>query len=363
MMQLSDQKLNRIIKILLVILLALASIYIFSQFTGFINAIRNAVSAVLTPFVLAFFINFLIFPVVRFAEDKGVRPRWLIVGIIYLIIFGLLAIFIYWVGPKVVTELKDLFTDKIPKIVDNITKRISGLDFENSPTIMNIIDKTQSGIESYLIIAVTAITTSIPGIIDWIFTIVLTPIILFYFLKDHSEIGEGIYKAVPAKLQHHFIELVKKVNDTLGLYIRGQVIIMFGIGTIATLGYTLIKLDYAILFGVIVGLTNIIPYIGATIAAIFPVGYSLLAGGVEWYYVMSLNIAFQFVEGNILQPVIMSKQLDLHPLIIIASILGFGSLLGVVGIIFAVPLAGFIKVLILYIKEVREKKVKEGYEV
>jgi putative permease len=229
------------------------------------------------------------------------------------------------------------------------------LNLNDNPTLNNIYEQIQVGIQKYLTEAVVSASTSISNIISFIFTLVLSPIILFYMLKDHNEISEGIYNIIPIKYKIHFAELVKRANETLGLYIRGQIILMVGIAVISTLGYTLIGLDNAILFGIIVGLTNIIPYIGATLAAVVPVTYSLLTGDVPWYYIILLNIGFQFIEGNILQPIIMSKQLDIHPLIILVAILGFGSLFGVLGIIFAVPLAGLIKVCILYINEIREK--------
>ncbi len=362
-MQLSDQKINRIIKILVIITLALLSLYIFSQFHGFITSIREAIKAVVTPFLIAFFINFLIYPLVLYAEEKGIRPRWLIVFIIYVIIFGMIAVIIWLISPLVVEQLKDLFLEKIPEIYENLNESIKDLHLEDSPTLLNIYNQIQTGIQAYLTKAVVSAGTQVPSIISFFFTLVLSPIILFYMLKDHNQIGEGFLRAVPKKYKEHFIELTKRINETLGLYIRGQIIIMFGIAVISTLGYTLIGLENAILFGIIVGLTNIIPYIGATIAAVIPVTYSILTGDVPWYYILLLNLGFQFVEGNILQPVIMSKQLDIHPLLILAAILGFGSLFGVLGIIFAVPITGIIKVSIQYYHELKEKKEVEGYEV
>lgn len=362
-MQLSDQKLNKIIKILVIIALILGCLYIFSQFEGFITSVMGALKAVLTPFLIAFFINFLIYPLVVYAEDKGVRPRWLIVTLLYALIFGLLGIILWQVTPLVIEQLKDLILGKIPIIFNEFNERIENLHLEDSPSLLNIYNEIQEGINGYLTNAAVNAGTSVPGIISFMFTLILSPIILFYMLKDHNQIGEGFYKIVPVKYKEHFIELTKRANDTLGLYIRGQIIIMFGIAVISTLGYTLIGLDKAILFGIIVGLTNIIPYIGATIAAIVPVTYALLTGNVPWYYILLLNFGFQFVEGNILQPVIMSKQLDIHPLLILAAILGFGSIFGVLGVIFAVPITGLIKVCILYYREVKEKNEVEGYEV
>lgn len=354
-MQITDQKLNKVIKILIIISLVLVCTYIIGQFSGFINNLLAAIKAVATPFLIAFFINFLIYPLVIYAEEKGVRPRWLIVTLIYIFVFGIIAVVMWQVTPIVIEQIKDLVVNKIPEIYENFNKSIEALNLKDNPTLSNIYDQIQVGIQKYLTEAVVSASTSISNIFSFIFTIVLSPIILFYMLKDHNEISEGLYNIVPVKYKIHFAELVKRANETLGLYIRGQIILMVGIAVISTLGYTLIGLDNAILFGIIVGLTNIIPYIGATLAAVVPVTYSLLTGDVPWYYIILLNIGFQFIEGNILQPIIMSKQLDIHPLIILVAILGFGSLFGVLGIIFAVPLAGLIKVCILYINEIREK--------
>ena len=355
----TDQKLNKIIKILVIITLILVCIYIIGQFSGFINSIIGAIKAVLIPFLIAFFINFLIYPLVVYAEDKGLRPRWLIISLLYVIIFGIIGVVIWQLTPLVIEQLKDLVLNEIPKIYNNFNKFIEDLKLEDSPTLHNIYEQIQVGLQGYLTSAIVSAGTSVSSIISFIFTLVLSPIILFYMLKDHSEISQSIYNIVPVKYKIHFAELVKRANDTLGLYIRGQIIIMVLIAVVSTLGYTIIGVDNAIIFGIIVGLTNIIPYIGATIAAIVPMTYSLLTGDVPWYNILLLNICFQFVEGNILQPVIMSKQLDIHPLVILATILGFGSLFGVLGIIFAVPTAGLIKVCVTYYLEVKEKNALE----
>jgi predicted PurR-regulated permease PerM len=359
-MRLSEEKLTRMMKMMVIVTLVLLSLFIFSQFTGLIGAVRGTFKSVVTPFLVAFFINFLIYPIVVYLEDKGLRPRWLIVALIFAVILGIFVVVFTILTPIIVDQLIELIDIRIPALYQGILDSIQSLNLDNE-LVDEIITSTQAGIKSTALKAVTGLTTSIPKIFSGIMTVVLIPIILFYMLKDRNKIGEGFYKVVPVSFREHFVVLVKRINDTIGLYLRGQFIIMFGIGSIATLGYKLIGLDYAIVFGVVVGLTNIIPYVGATIAAIVPVTYALLAkDAAPWYLVLVLNLSFQFVEGNILQPVIMSKQLDMHPLIILAAILGFGSLLGVVGVIFAVPIAGIIKVCILYYKEVKDKRELEG---
>lgn len=363
-MQFPEEKLNKIIRLMIIVTLILTSLYIFSQFDGFISSVGGALSAVLVPFLIAFFINFLIYPLVIYAENKGLRPRWLVVTFIYLIIFTILGVILYLIIPIVAQQVQELFLYKLKNIIETYQEDIRRI-LSESEKLKNIYDNILLRLSANAELIIQKFATSIPSIFGSIFTIVLTPIILFYYLKDHNEIGEGIYKIVPIKYKEHFFELTKRINQTIGLYIRGQVIIMFGIGVISTLGYTLVGLDYAIVFGIIVGLTNIIPYVGATISAVVPVAYTLITGDVPWYVILLLNFSFQFVEGNILQPVIMSKQLDMHPLVILAAILCFGSLFGVFGVILAVPITGLIKVCIIYYNEVKNKNKNEnvGYEV
>lgn len=352
-MRLTDEKLNKTLKIVAIITLSLISLYVFSQFRGLIGAISAGLKSVIIPFFVAFIFNFILYPIVEYFEDKGVRPRWLIVSLIFLVIFGILIGIIVWISPRVVEQLNQLITERIPSLFTNVMQSLERLNF-NPSLIDKISSSIQKTLEKQADGIIPQLTKSFSLLFELMVTIVLIPIILFFMMKDYDQVGEGILRAVPRKWREHFTVLSKRINDVIGLYLRGQFLIMFAIGIFATIAYSLIGLDYAILFGIIVGITNIIPYIGATVAAIIPVSYALLSkSGPEWWLVLGLNISFQFVEGNILQPVIMSKQLDMHPLIIIAAILGFGSLLGVVGVIFATPIAGIIKVCVNYYNEVK----------
>ncbi|ERJ12696.1 Membrane protein putative [Haloplasma contractile SSD-17B] len=366
-----DEKLNKIIKLLVIALLSMVCIYILSQFTGIISTVRNALAAVLIPFLIAFFINFIIYPFVKWMENLGLRPRWLVVTIIFIVIFGGLGLVFYSLSDFVFRQLESLIIDTIPSITSGLMQDIKIQYPDIYEKILEIYEKSLEGtdqvqgINDTILKTAVGVATSIPKLLSALLTAVLVPIILFYFLKDHNEISDGFYNIMPDRYKEHFVEITKRINDTIGLYIRGQLIIMIAIGTTATLGYKLIGLEYAIIFGIIVGLTNIIPYIGAMVSSIVPIVYAILAKGdnPEWYYILLLNFGFQFIEGNILQPVIMSKQLDMHPLVILAAILGFGSLFGVIGVILAVPITGITKVIILYYKEVRAMSKLESAPV
>jgi putative permease len=134
---------------------------------------------------------------------------------------------------------------------------------------------------------------------------------------------------------------------------------MVVLGTVATIVYRLIGLKYYLVFGVLVGITNIIPYFGMIIAAIPPIIYTFIATtGPGPVLVLVVNVVLQFVEGNIFQPLIIGHHLSMHPIVIIMSILFFGSLFGALGVIFASPISASIRVIYNFFKENKKAKLK-----
>jgi putative permease len=184
---------------------------------------------------------------------------------------------------------------------------------------------------------------------------------LIYYLNDYEVISETIRTIIPAKHEKNAAELGSRLNQTVGAYLRGQLILMFALGSVATIVYRLIGLKYYFVFGFLAGVTNIIPYFGMIIAAVPPIIYSFIASsGPGPLLVLMVNVVLQFFEGNIFQPLIMSHQLSIHPIVIIMSILFFGSLFGPLGVIFASPIAASIRVIYRFIIDVRKAKTKQN---
>lgn len=350
-----QQKLNKAIKIFLIVLLGLGIVYLDSLTYGLINKLLSFLGAIATPFFIALFLNFILFPVVKRLEKLGIKIRWIAIAIVYIILFGLIVLAMILFVPLIVDQLVKLTTVEFPKFFKELNEWAKETGIYENEQVQQILVSIQENFSTNVSAIIIGVLSSISVIFSFILTIVLSPIICFYMLKDHDTISTSIVESAPRKLQVHLSILMGRLNNTIGLYVRGQLIIMVTIGVISSIGYSILGVNYALLFGLLVGLTNIIPYIGALISAIVPIVFSFFQNGVEWYEILSLNIVFQFVEGNLLQPLIMSKQLDVHPLIILASILGFGAVFGTIGVILAVPLTGTVKVVYQYIMEVRDK--------
>lgn len=353
----TDKFLNKALKVLGVVILSLGALYMAGLFSDILGKIWGAVSSALVPFILAWLISLVVYPTVRMFERRGVGPRWLSVTIVYLIIAVILYFSFYFLAPVIGNQIRDFFEIDYPELVayfqsDFREEFILGTDiFDQISAFLNestIVDDTISGI-------IDSLTTTVGSSLVGIFTIVLIlPILLIYYLLDYELINDNIRSLVPSKYGKDAADLGNRLNQTVGAYVRGQLGLMVAIGLAATVAYRFAGVPYFFIFGLIVGITNIIPYFGAIIALVPVLVYTIITKEVNPFIVLAINIGLQFLEGNVFQPVIMGKQLEMHPLIIIGSILFFGSLFGTLGVVFAAPLAATTRVLINFYKEKRE---------
>jgi predicted PurR-regulated permease PerM len=358
----SDERLNRIIRFLLIGLLVLAVVFMATQFASVWNWLLDAIKAVIVPVALAYLFAVIMFPLIKYLEKKGIGPRGLSLGIVFLLTIGLIFAFFYFVTPLVIAEITDFFNNDFQKIIDYLTgdlreEFILGTDlYDQIRAFIEGTDFLNTWLDTTLPTIITSLASTLMPILT---AIAIMPVMLIYYLLDYEMIGDRMRSIIPQKSEKKVADLGSRLNQTVGAYIRGQLLLMLAIGTVAVIVYKLIGLKYYFVFGVIVGLTNIIPYFGAIIAAIPPIIYAFVTREVPGgpFTVLLVNVAMQFVEGNIFQPLIMAHQLEMHPLIIIISILFFGSLFGALGVIFASPIAASIRVFYTFFKEQREQKM------
>ncbi|MFU8786525.1 MAG: AI-2E family transporter [Candidatus Izemoplasmataceae bacterium] len=356
---LSDQMLNRALKILGILILATLLIYMMTLFTPFWRSVGLALRAVLIPVGLAWLISLIIFPIVRLIEKRGIGPRALSVAIVYVftavVLYGLLSFLI----PFVMDQVKQFFATDYPLLADYFRTQfredfIFGTEmYDFFARAIQSSDAINNAVETFFASLTTVIPSTLLGLIT---VIAILPILLLFYLLDYERVNDTLKGIIPKKYARTAGDLATRLNHTVGAYIRGQLFLMFAIGTVATITYKLIGLEYYFIFGIIVGLTNVIPYFGALIAMIPAVTYAFITRdfGPNPFLVVGVNIMIQFIEGNIFQPIIMGKQLEIHPIIIIISILFFGSLFGALGVIFASPIAATLRVLYEFFKERRE---------
>jgi len=362
-----DETLNRVIKYLVITLLGLAILFLMIQFRDFWLWIADALQAVIVPAVAGYLIALLIFPLIRYLERKGIGPRFLSLGIVFLLAAGLIAAAFVYLMPLFVAEVTNFFNNDFNTILDYFTVGlrddfIFGTDlYDQMMAYINETNLIGNFLDNLLPSAIAYLSGALLPALTILF---ILPVILIYYLKDYEIIGKNLRSAIPVRHEKNITEFGSRLNQTVGKYLRGQLLLMFAIGAAATIAYKLIGLKYFFVFGLIVGITNIIPYFGSVIAAVPPILYAATAvqtGGPGPLIVLAVNVGLQFVEGNIFQPIIMGHQLSLHPLVIILSIFFFGALFGGWGVIFASPIAASIRVTVGFFKEKRlEREARES---
>jgi putative permease len=188
---------------------------------------------------------------------------------------------------------------------------------------------------------------SIPSIISTVVFIVLVPILVYFVMKDKSDLINWAGNFLPRNrplMNRIWLEMDQQISN----YIRGKVLEIFIVGSVSYLMFVILGINYALLLSVLVGLSVIVPYIGATVVTIpvAAVAYVQWGIGSEFYTVLVAYGVLQLVDGNVLVPVIFSEAVNLHPVAIIAAVLVFGGIWGLAGVFFAIPLATLVKAII-----------------
>ncbi len=189
--------------------------------------------------------------------------------------------------------------------------------------------------------------SSLVNIIAIIVYVILVPLLVFFFLKDKASIL-GWFKQFLPKDIHLTAQVWRNVDAQIGNYIRGKVIEILIVFGASFLTFSLMGLNYALLLSVLVGLSVIIPYIGATVVT-FPiliVAYFQWGLGNDFWYITIAYFVIQALDGMLLVPILFSEVVNLHPVAIIVAILFFGGLWGFWGVFFAIPLATLVEAVI-----------------
>lgn len=188
----------------------------------------------------------------------------------------------------------------------------------------------------------------IPGLITTTVYLILMPLLVFFFLKDKTMILAWINRFLPAQ-RRLMREVWTEMDRQLGNYVRGKFWEMLVVGIVSAIALSVMGLHYAILLSALIGLSVIIPYIGAVVVT-FPVlfiAFFQYGWSAEFAYVMATYGIIQALDGIVLVPLMFSEVVNIHPIAIIVSVLLFGGLWGFWGVFFAIPLATFVQALIM----------------
>lgn len=307
-------------------------------------------NGLLAPLLVALVLAYLLeWPTVRL-ERLGCSRTWAVT--LVLIVFATLLLVLMLVVAPVAWQQGINLTHELPTMLTRLYQFAMRLP-ERFPTLMDvgIIDIVVENLRSRLSGVgdqlVKYSLASLVGLMTLAIYLVLVPLMVFFLLKDKEQMLSAIRRVLPRNrglAGQVWVEMNQQVSN----YIRGKVLEMIVVGVVSWLGFLAIGMNYALLLAVLVGVSVLIPYIGAMVVTIPVVGVGLGQWGLsgDFWTMMMVYLVIQALDGNILVPVLFSEAVNLHPLVIILSVVIFGGLWGFWGVFFAIPLATLVKAVV-----------------
>ncbi|MFN2329872.1 MAG: AI-2E family transporter [Chromatocurvus sp.] len=313
-------------------------------------AVLVTVGDILTPLFAAIVLAYLVQGLANVMTRIGL-PQWLGFTLAFLIFMSAFFGVLLGLLPLVWRQLVAL-TGELPRMLEGGRQMLAVLPSEypqlfNQEQINQVIAGAQVEIASYGQRMVTRTLAGIPGFITFIIYLVLIPIMVFFFLKDRSQVMNWISSFLPSR-RPLLTRIWEEMNQQFANYARGKVVEIIIVGAVSYVAFTWLHLAYAALLALMVGVSVIIPYIGALLVTIPILVVALFQWGLsnEFYYVLAVYALIQVLDGNVLVPLLFSEAVNLHPVAIIVAVLFFGGIWGLWGVFFAIPLATLIKAVI-----------------
>ncbi len=336
-----------IIYILLIVILLGIAIYLYTEISYIFTPINTIISSIITPIIVAYVFYYMLNPLVNFFSKKISRFS----ASLLAIFVGIITVLIVIIGvvPIIVEQTQNLIT-AMPRYVEVVKGYLE--EYSDNAYVQVVVEYVNtnlnaSKISERLITIATSVAQGIVSSISSTASVLVTmPFVLFFLLKDASKFNKFVISLLPKKLEKPVAETIDEIDDKVGSYIQGQMLVSLCIGVMLFIGYNVIGLHYGFSLATIAAFLSIVPYLGPVIA-ITPA--MLVAASTSWVMVVKMLVVWgvvQFLEGNIISPNIMGRSMNMHPLTVIFVILIGVNISGVVGAILGIPVYSILKVLI-----------------
>jgi predicted PurR-regulated permease PerM len=324
------------------------------------------VRVIFPPLVVALIFIYLLNPIINELQRRGVRRIWATL-LVYVAFVAVAVAVLSWAIPAIAHQVTE-FVALVPRLLRRAGNGLADLGARLGVTI-NTNDLLRpfqpNGGSAFSFFG--RLTSFTAGVVRVAVVLVLGPLLAFYLLVDLPKIQRGAEALVPASRRAEVAELVTRINATLGGFFRGQLLVALLVGLVSTLGFWIIGLPFFALLGALTGLFALVPLIGTVIAAVPALfvaftttgrtgGLLHLRGG--WWLALAsvlVLVLAQELDSRVLGPRLLSPAIRLHPVTVLLSLLVGGTLLGLWGMLLAVPVVAALKVSVLYLWDTRSK--------
>lgn len=329
-----------IIKFIITVLAVLFFIYIYKNFL----MVRTITLSILVAAMLAYFLN----PMVKSVRKRLKISDNLAILTVFLIVILIFLILGFTVFPKTISDIKNLII-KFPEYYKQTLESINdffnqyelfkGINLDNELIIDNIskIYKKQTANAGNLLV------NSAKNVMSFVFSLVLTPIFAFYFLKDKDKIKEKFKAMIPEARKERLIRLFSNIHNDMTKYIIGKIKMAIFVGFATFIMLLALGVEFSFVIGIITCVADIVPYVGPLMGLIPAFVFAFIDSPIKALWIFILYILIQWVENNIVGPKILSKETGFHPIVVLFLLILGAALFGFLGMILSVPIALVIK--------------------
>jgi predicted PurR-regulated permease PerM len=312
---------------------------------------------IVAPLFIGIFMAWLFDPAVKWLQKKGIKRTFGSI-IMYLLFLGFLFLLLATIIPLLSDQIND-FVQTLPKVfdsvkswIDEVFQKLSAIkDFDADAFKLDVF----KNIEEFGANLASSLPTMTVDIAKSIFSglgiFLIGLIIGFYLLIGFDNVNDTIITIFPRKMQKDARELITEVNTSLRRFVQGALLDSTFVFIVTSIGLWLVGLKAPLLFGLFCGLTNIIPYVGPYIGGAPAVIVGFAQSPTTGILVLVVIAVIQFLEGNFIQALIMSKTTKLHPVTIMLGLLIFGHFWGILGMLISTPIISVVKSIVLFLDE------------
>jgi predicted PurR-regulated permease PerM len=330
---------------------------------AFCGLLLYLLGPILTPFLLAAMLAYICNPMVERMQKKRL-PRALATVMVLLLLAGAFVVMLLILLPLLVKQVRAIasqapvYVDWLRNFAGPWLENLFGVQLEVG-MIKEWLTEHLAEIQGFAAKLLPSLKSGGLALLNFLVNLVLVPVVLFYFLRDWNKLITLIDEVIPRRWHDQVTLIAREIDEVLGQFLRGQLLVMLGMSIFYTLGLWLAGLDYALSVGMIAGLVTFVPYLGVIIG----VALATLTGLLQFneftplLWVWAVFGIGNLLEGYVLVPRIVGDRIGLHPLAVIFALLAFGQLFGFFGVLLALPASA---ALLVWLRHVRQNYIESG---
>jgi len=277
------------------------------------------------------------------------------VGIIFVVFLAVAGVTLSIVISLVVRQLTQLFNE-LPGYLEGATRAINKFAAQrgsswriraSSEDLLRVARENRTALVSLL----GGVRSFVGSVLHVVVESVIGIVLSVYILVDLRNLQRGLVGLVPAQRRPEILQVAEQVGHALSGFFRGQLLVALFVGVASAAGLALIRLPFAVLVGLIAGVFNLVPLIGPFIGAVPAVVIGLLSGHpIRALYAVLVLLAVQQLDNHLISPTVMGRTVNLHPIVVMLSLLAGGALAGIFGMVVVIPCVAATKILVQHLR-------------